>query len=111
MSKTTHAVGWAGMLSTALLLASAAANAQSVPPRPVPTNLPGVTANPGPPMGFNPLTASDQDLARYGIPPRPNAEKSSNALAAGEKAVSVPQDRIVPILEQTEIRNAPPKLT
>jgi hypothetical protein len=36
------------------------------------TNLEGVHAYPTPPAGFDPLAASDEELAAYGIPLRPD---------------------------------------
>jgi len=38
----------------------------------VPTNVTGVHTYPDPPVGFNPLEATDEALASYGFPPRPN---------------------------------------
>jgi hypothetical protein len=36
------------------------------------TNVEGIRAYPAPPSGFDPITASDQELAAYGIPLRPD---------------------------------------
>jgi|HubBroStandDraft_3_1064219.scaffolds.fasta_scaffold77691_2 hypothetical protein len=38
----------------------------------IPTNVESIRAYPVPPQGFNPLTASDEELAAYGIPLRPD---------------------------------------
>jgi len=40
----------------------------------VPTNIEGVHTYPAPPAGFNPLTATDEELATHGFPPRPNKQ-------------------------------------
>jgi hypothetical protein len=108
------------MLSATILLTSVGANAQSGPTPPpatrpgpltaVPTNLPGVTATPGPPEGFDPLTASDHELARYGFPRRPDPEKAPSAYTAWERTVSGPQNRIMPVLVRTNIRHGPVRL-
>ncbi|MGC1254101.1 MAG: hypothetical protein WA867_01000 [Candidatus Acidiferrales bacterium] len=70
------------------------------------TNAPGVASYPQPPAGFDPLTASDKELTRYGFPPRPDPEKAPEAYAHWQKLVSVP--RIAnPTLQQTTIYNGP----
>ena len=70
------------------------------------TNAPGVVSYPQPPAGFDPLTASDKELTRYGFPPRPDPEKAPEAYAHWQKLVSVP--RIAnPTLQQTTIYNGP----
>jgi len=71
----------------------------------IPTNLPGVTSIAAPPEGFNPLTATDEDLAYYGFPPRPN--DYSGDYASWAKAMAASQERIVPVLEQTGIYHGP----
>lgn len=38
----------------------------------IPTNVEGIFTYPAPPDGFNPLAASDEELAAYGIPLRPD---------------------------------------
>jgi hypothetical protein len=43
----------------------------------VPTNIPGIHTYPAPPADFNPLEASEEALASFGFPPRP--DKVSNA--------------------------------
>jgi hypothetical protein len=70
------------------------------------TNAPGVVSYPQPPAGFDPNTASDKELTRYGFPPRPDPEKAPEAYAHWRKLVSVP--RIAnPTLQQTTIYNGP----
>jgi len=38
----------------------------------IPTNIEGIFTYPAPPEGFNPMAASDEELAAYGIPLRPD---------------------------------------
>jgi len=55
----------------------------------VPTAVPGVYTYPEPPANFNKIQASDEDLAKYGLPPRP-ADKNSRAYKDWVRAMSVP---------------------
>jgi hypothetical protein len=75
----------------------------------IPTNLPGVVTFPAPPAGLDVLRASDAVRARYGIPPAPNAEKTPQAYAAWQRAMTASPKRISPVLEQTSIFHGPVK--
>jgi hypothetical protein len=70
-------------------------------------NLPGATTIEAPPASFDPITASDQDLAYYGFPPRPNQTTESKAYATWLRAMKASKVRIVPTLEQTKIFHGP----
>jgi hypothetical protein len=59
-----------------------AASRHRIPAHAVRSNLEGVYALPPPPEGFNPLTASNTTLRRYGIPPRPDPKRSPQGLQA-----------------------------
>src|SRR5271156_1740783 len=61
--------GLAVMLALAAPLAS---EAQRDNPHRIPTSLPGVTAYAPPPAGFDPVKATDEELADWGFPPRPD---------------------------------------
>ncbi|MFL6237909.1 MAG: hypothetical protein ACJ735_00255 [Actinomycetes bacterium] len=63
----------------------------------------GVEAEQAPPA-FNPLTASDEELRRYGIPPRPT---SAGALAAWKTVYGHPltQAPLPSTICETNIRN------
>jgi hypothetical protein len=68
------------------------------------TTVQNVVTYPQPSMGFNPLTASDKELKRYGFPPRPDARKTPEAYRHWRALVLVP--RIAnPTLQQTNIYN------
>jgi hypothetical protein len=54
----------------------------------VPTNIPGVTMFAGPPKGFNPLTASGEELAKYGLPQRPNQQTEPEHYTKWAKAMT-----------------------
>ncbi len=104
-------------LSAALLvvlpLASLNAFGQSggqLAPNRVATNLTGATTAIAPPDGFNPLEASDEDLAAYGFPPRPDASAAPQGFATWKKAMLASKTRVFPQLEQTN-RFAGPKRT
>jgi hypothetical protein len=77
--------------------------AQLPKPNELPTNLPGTTTVVAPPQDFDPLTASDEDLAYHGFPPRPDEAASPQAFASWSKAMSASKTRITPKLEQTSI--------
>ena len=47
----------------------------------VPTNIPGITSFQAPPTGFDAINAADQELAFYGIPPRPDPQAQPQAYA------------------------------
>jgi len=62
---------------------------------------------PPPPPGFNPLGASDTELAFHGFPPKPDASKDPEAYAHWSKLVSGGKTRIAPTLQQTNIYHKP----
>ena len=72
------------------------------------TNVPGVLAYTQPPSGFDPLTASDAELAQSGFPPRPDPQNAPDAYALWQKLVSTPQTRITnPDLQPTKTYHRP----
>jgi hypothetical protein len=98
-----------------LLAAPLAGIAQNKPNKLQPNehelNLPGTTRFDAPPAGFDPITASDQELAYHGFPPRPDQNATPKAYANWVKAMKASKTRIVPNLEQTEIFHGPVKQT
>src|SRR6478752_8881675 len=70
------------------------------------TEIPGVAAFTRPPASFNPLTATDAELDRYGFPSRPSRDLGADVLARWERRV-MSQSRIVPQLKQTNTFHAP----
>jgi Peptidase A4 family len=92
-------------LVLALLVAAAPLAALAEQSNELPTNLPGIRTIAAPPEGFDALTATDADLAYYGFPPRPN--DNSGDYASWAKAMAATQERIVPVLEQTNIYHGP----
>lgn len=55
---------------------------------------------PVPPEGFNPVKASDEDLATYGFPPRPT---EGEELAEWTKNMSAYKYTPVPVIEQSDV--------
>ena len=53
----------------------------------MPTSIAGVNTYPEPPKGFNPLTASDVELASYGFPQRPDRQAEPDHYAMWERAM------------------------
>jgi hypothetical protein len=91
-------------------LAALAINPQPLPPNQHALNLPGATTIDAPPAGFDPITASDEDLQYHGFPPRPNQTTEPKAYATWAKAMKASKTRIVPTLEQTTIFHGPSKI-
>jgi len=67
----------------------------------VPTNLPGVYAFTRPPEGFDPLTASPEELESWGYPPRPRGTEGARALAHWLEETNPALRREVPDLVRT----------
>ena len=84
--------------------------ARQLNPNELSTNIAGVTAVAAPPKGFSPILASDEDLAYYGFPPRPDAIAAPKAFENWRKAMSVAKTRLVPQLEATAIYHGPAKV-
>jgi hypothetical protein len=53
----------------------------------------------GPPKGFNPLTASGEELARYGLPQRPDQASDPTRYARWAKAMTALQTRATGLTE------------
>jgi hypothetical protein len=85
--------------------------AEKLPPNRLATNLPGATTAILPPDGFNPVEASDFELALYGFPPRPDASLQPKAYATWTKAMLHSKTKVIPVLEQTNIFHGPAKNT
>jgi hypothetical protein len=74
-------------------------------------NLPGTFTVEAPPAGFDPLSASDEELAYHGFPPRPNQNTEPKAFATWSKAMKASKTRVMPKLEQTSIFHGPANVT
>jgi hypothetical protein len=66
---------------------------------------PMARAHARPPANFDPLSASDAQLAQFGFPPRPDAAAAPDRYAVWKKLVTAPQRRVAPALEHTTIHN------
>lgn len=71
------------------------------------TNMPGVTTAPPPPLGFDPVTASDAALEQYGFPPRPDPRTDPDGYADWSHAMSRAIHRVYPRLLKTNIKHGP----
>ncbi len=60
----------------------------------VATNIAGVTGFRAPPAGFDALHATDEQLAAFGLPPRPDPHADATAYAKWAKAMRVPVRRV-----------------
>jgi hypothetical protein len=99
----------AAILVLAAPLAALAINPQPLPPNQHALNLPGATTFDAPPAGFDPITASDEELQYHGFPPRPNQTNEPKAYATWAKAMKASKTRIIPKLEQTTVFHGPAK--
>lgn len=99
--------GIAGAAALGLLTLSSFAQAQSPSPYAVETNVHGIYAYTQPPAGFDPNTASADELQSYGYPPRPTADQGPEALARWAKITNPALTRIVPRLVATNIYHRP----
>ncbi len=59
----------------------------------VPTNLANIHTYADPPKGFNPLTATDVELATYGFPQRPDKQADPDHYALWERAMAAAKIR------------------
>jgi hypothetical protein len=74
----------------------------------VSTNMEGVKTFPAPPADFDPLKASDEALAAYGFPPRPDQAASPQSLAHWTRAMMSAKHRINGELKpHPEVHNGP----
>jgi hypothetical protein len=62
---------------------------------------------PVPPAHFDPLAASDDQLALFGFPPRPDASKDPQGYAFWKKMVTLPVKRIQAQMQLTRIMHGP----
>ena len=97
--KTSHSACALALVSLACALPARAAPL-------LPTNMPGVFSYPAPPPGFDAFTASPDELATYGFPPRP-APLQKRARQAWERLVRSARTRIVPVLQPSPVVAGP----
>jgi hypothetical protein len=93
-------------LATGVVLAPSAYAADTMP-----TNVPGIAAVAAPPAGFNPLIASDADLAAYALPPRPDAALHPVEFGKWKRAMLAMKTRASGDLVQTNRSHGPAGLT
>lgn len=98
------------VLALATSLAGTAQTPKPLQPNERPTNLAGVTTIDAPPEGFDPVSASDAELAYHGFPPRPDQYDNPKAYESWARAMKASKTRLAPTLEQTNIFHGPAKL-
>jgi hypothetical protein len=79
--------------STMAMAESDAARAIRASAATVPTNVPGIHTYAEPPKGFNPVAASDEELATYGFPPRPDKQTEPDHYGLWERAMKAAKIR------------------
>jgi len=99
-------------LATVLVLGASmigfAQNTRQLQPNEHALNLPGATTFEAPPAGFDPIAASDEELAFHGLPPRPS-QSQTKAYATWVRAMRASKTRMEPKLQQTAIFHGPVK--
>ena len=95
------------LASAQLDAALAALPALAASPALLPTNVEGARAFAAPPAGFDPLRASDEDLAAYGFPARPDAITDRAAYAGWAHAMQHARTHVQPVLQVTNIQHKP----
>src|ERR1700751_2914875 len=95
------------ILVLAAPLAGIAQNPRQMQPNEHALNLPGATTIEAPPAGFDPISASDEELAYNGFPPRPNQSAQPKAYATWFIGMKASKVRATPKLEQTAIYHGP----
>jgi Peptidase A4 family len=100
MKIKTKSLAVAAIAEVFLFGATALASAQSdaaraiyVSAATVPTATAGVSTYPAPSAAFSPLTASDEELATYGFPPRPNQQTDANHYEIWARAMTAAKIR------------------
>ena len=98
------------IVTAVVLLSVSVAFGQNTPPpesvAPVQTIPVGMVSIAGPPIAFDPLSASDAALELYGYPPRPSPT-SGDAYTNWQKLVAFPATREIGTFQQTTITNGP----
>jgi peptidase A4-like protein len=94
-SSVVHAMAaaWALSLASAASAQSDAVNAIYLSAAHVPTNVTEIKTYATPPAGFNPLSASAEELATYGFPQRPDQQADPGHYAQWERAMAAARIR------------------
>jgi hypothetical protein len=83
---------------------------KSIRPNHPSTRVVGVSSLFAPPADFDPVTASDDELASYALPPRRDATSEPQTYASWKKAMLSSKGRVFGELEVTNHYNGTPKL-
>lgn len=75
----------------------------------IPTNVEGIRTFLSPPAGFNPVAASDEELATYGFPYRPDKAADPQGYAVWARVMSIPIRRLSGELKPRRAQNGPPR--
>src|SRR5580692_6118658 len=74
-------------LATSAVAQSDAARAIYESAASIPTNVAGIRTFPAPPAAFDPLSATDEALASYGFPPRPDKQSDAHGYLLWQRAM------------------------
>ncbi|MFZ1919049.1 MAG: G1 family glutamic endopeptidase [Terriglobales bacterium] len=102
------AMALTGSLTTSAAAQSDAARAIYQSAATIQTNIAGIHTYPAPPANFKPLEASDETLAMYGFPPRPDKTEHPEAYAHWSRAMLLARNRVTGDLKpHPEVSNGP----
>jgi len=99
---TALALGFTTLAAAQSSAARAVYDASAV----VPTNVQGIRTFQPPPAGFNPLAATDEEIATYGFPPRP-PQNDADHYAQWARAMAAAKKRWNGELKVTDIWHGP----
>ena len=100
----TKTISWKVSIGISLALAMAFISPAVAQPTPA-QNIDEPIFYPAPPAGFDPVAASDAELAQYGLPPRPD-QNEPVLYAHWQKMVTGPQTRLTnPTVQTTNLIN------
>jgi hypothetical protein len=102
MKMTLCALGALMMLALPMRVQAQQRNANEMA-----TSVPGVRTFVAPPAGFDAIIASDEELAGFGFPPRPDPAAARKQYASWARAMRASRTRILPSVEQTKILHGP----
>ena len=102
------AVAMTGGLTTSAAAQNDAARAIYQSAATIRTNVAGINTYPAPPANFKPQEASDEALAMYGFPPRPDKTEHPEAYAHWSRAMMLAKNRATGDLKpHPEVSNGP----
>jgi hypothetical protein len=102
-----HRTGFYSFGAAALLCAATSAVALAQEAATTPTGVPGIAVVAPPPPGFDAVNASPSVRAHFAMPPAPDPRISPHEFGVWKRAMSAPQHRETPTVEETGLFHGP----